>query len=73
MQNAEVAFMAFLILYFLLSLKEMSELVNAIHKSDGKKSVEDIDALKEKISRIVHLIIKRQINLRRSMKLKRNT
>ena len=49
MQNAEVAFMAFLILYFLLSLKEMSELVNAIHKSDGKKSVEDIDALKEKI------------------------
>jgi len=49
MQNAEIAFMAFLILYFLLSLKEMSELVGAIHSQEGTKTKKDIAALKDKI------------------------
>ena len=49
MQNAEIIFMAFLILYFFLSLKEMSELVGALHKPNGKKTAKDIAILKEKI------------------------
>lgn len=49
MQNAEIAFMAFLILYFSLSLKEMSELVGAIHNQEEVKTKKDIAALKRKI------------------------
>lgn len=48
LQNAEVVFMAFLIIYFLLSLKEMSELVSAIHNDDTKTD-KDVEKLKEKI------------------------
>lgn len=49
MQNAEISFMAFLILYFLLSLKEMSVLVGAIHNNKGTKTDKEIEILKEKI------------------------
>lgn len=49
MQNAEIAFMAFLIFYFLLSLKEMCVLVNSIHNSKGAKTEADIKELKNKI------------------------
>ena len=49
MQNAEISFMAFLIFYFLLSLKEMSVLVGAIHNDKEAKSDMEIGKLKEKI------------------------
>lgn len=49
MQNAEIVFMAFLIFYFLLSLKEMCVLVNSIHNSKGAKTEADIKELKNKI------------------------
>ena len=49
MQNAEISFMAFLIFYFLLSLKEMSVLVGAIHNDKGAKTDKEIKELKEKI------------------------
>lgn len=50
MQNIEIVFMAFLILYFLRSLKEMSELVGVLH-NDGKnrKTPEEICKLKDKL------------------------
>lgn len=48
-QNAEIAFMLFLIIYFSLSLKEMNELVYTIHHPNQKKSAKDINKLKEKI------------------------
>lgn len=48
MQNAEISFMAFLIFYFLLSLKEMSVLVGAIHNDKGAKTDKEIKELKEK-------------------------
>lgn len=49
MQNAEISFMAFLIFYFLLSLKEMSVLVGTIHNDKGAKTDKEIKELKEKI------------------------
>lgn len=49
MQNAEISFMAFLIFYFLFSLKEMSELVGAVHNNSRAKSDEEINKLKETI------------------------
>lgn len=49
MQNVEIVFMAFLIFYFLLSLKEMCVLVNAIHNSKGARTNTDIKELKDKI------------------------
>lgn len=49
MQNAEISFMAFLIFYFLLFLKEMSVLVGAIHNDKGAKTDKEIKELKEKI------------------------
>lgn len=50
-QNAEISFMIFLIFYFLLSLKEMSVLVGAIHNNKGAKTDKEIEELKEKIQR----------------------
>lgn len=49
MLNFEIVFMTFQIFYFLLSLKEMSVLVNAIHNSENAKTEEEINVLKEKI------------------------
>ena len=45
----QISFMAFLIFYFLLSLKEMSVLVGAIHNDKGAKTDKEIKELKEKI------------------------
>ena len=45
----EISFMAFLIFYFLLSLKEMSVLVGTIHNDKGAKTDKEIKELKEKI------------------------
>ncbi len=47
--NVEIVFMAFLIIYFLLSLREMSILINNIHNSQGKKTDDEIKKLKEQI------------------------
>jgi len=49
MLNVEIVFMAFLILYFLLSLREMSILIKNIHSSKGKKTDEEIKELKQQI------------------------
>ena len=48
-ENAEITFMFFLIFYFLLSLKEMNTLVNALHPKDGAKSELEMKNLKQKI------------------------
>ena len=48
-QNAEIVFMAFLILYFSLSLKEMNKLVRAIHNQKTAKSAEEIEEIKDRI------------------------
>mgnify|MGYP001652820768 len=39
--------MVFLIAYFILSLKEMYNLVNLIHKSDNSHIDEEIEAVKK--------------------------
>jgi hypothetical protein len=44
--NTEIVFMAFLILYFLLSLIEMNNLVNGVSKTSKKKSDEEISEIK---------------------------
>ena len=49
MLNVEIVFMAFLIIYFLLSLYEMNILIKNTNNPKGKKSEEEIIALKEKI------------------------
>ncbi len=49
MQNTEITFIVFLIFYFLLSLKEMSVLIGAIHNDKGAKTDREIEELKEKI------------------------
>lgn len=49
MQNTEIVFMAFLIIYFLLSLREMSILVERINISEKKLSTNEINKLKDKI------------------------
>lgn len=51
MENAEIVFMAFLIFYFLLSLKEMNVLISAIHNTNGAKTNEEIKELKEKLGK----------------------
>lgn len=51
MENAEIVFMAFLIFYFLLSLKEMNVLINTIHNTAGAKTDEEIEDLKAKIKK----------------------
>ena len=45
--NIEIVFMAFLILYFLLSLVEMNSLVNGVSKTPKKKSDKEISEVKE--------------------------
>lgn len=45
--NVEIVFMAFLILYFLLSLVEMNSLVNGVSSTPKKKSDEEISEIKE--------------------------
>ena len=50
MQNAEIIFMAFLIIFFLLSLKEMSALIRAIHSDSGAKSKKEIQELRDKVN-----------------------
>jgi hypothetical protein len=47
--NAELVFMAFLIVYFLLSLREMNILINAVHSPKGKKTEKEINDIREKI------------------------
>lgn len=48
-QNAEIVFMASQILYFALSLKEMNDLVHAIHNQSGSRSDEEIEKLQNEI------------------------
>lgn len=48
-QNAEIVFMGFLIIYFLLSLYEMSSLVKSVHQTDEYKTDAEIKALKDQI------------------------
>lgn len=50
-ENAEIIFMAFLIIYFLLSLYEMQKLIKAIHPSSDDEEVKEIDKLKEKFKK----------------------
>jgi len=45
--NVEITFMVFLIAYFILSLKEMYNLVNLIHKSNNSHIDEEIAAVKK--------------------------
>jgi hypothetical protein len=45
--NTEIVFMAFLIVYFLLSLAEMNSLVNGVSGTSTKKSEEDVSELQE--------------------------
>ncbi len=48
-QSIEVVYMIFLIIYFLLSLYEMSLLVKGIHSPDNAKTDEEIKLLKTQI------------------------
>lgn len=48
--NVEIVFMAFLIVYFLLSLAEMNSLVNGVSGTPKKKSKEEISEIKDMIS-----------------------
>lgn len=48
-QNAEIVFMCFLIVYFLLSLREMGTLVKSVYQSGQVKSEAEIKELKEQI------------------------
>lgn len=49
MQNAEITFMAFLILYFLLSLREMHLLIQMVHHPSGARREAEIEELKDQI------------------------
>ncbi len=49
LENAEIVFMAFLILYFLLSLYEMQKIIKVIHPSSNTKEIKEIERLKERI------------------------
>jgi len=49
MGNVEITFMAFVILYFTLSLREMKILIDSVHYSKNAKSEEEIQSLKAKI------------------------
>ena len=50
MQNVEIIFMAFLIVFFLLSLREMSALIRAIHSGSGARSKKEMQELRDKVS-----------------------
>ena len=47
--NIEIVFMAFLILYFVLSLIEMNTLVSSLSKPKNKKSEAEIDQIKNEV------------------------
>lgn len=49
MQYAEIVFMVFLIIYFMISIYEMSVLVKSVNSPNGKKSEEEIDNLIKQI------------------------
>lgn len=49
LQNSEIVFMVFLIIYFLLSLKEMNTLVNNISVSDNRISKAEIEEIRRKV------------------------
>ena len=46
--NVEITFMGFLIIYFILSLKEMSKLVKLLHNSNDKDKDNKIASVKSK-------------------------
>ena len=48
--NVEIVFMAFLIVYFLLSLAEMNSLINGVSGTPKKKSKKEISEIKDMIS-----------------------
>ncbi|EGO62883.1 hypothetical protein ALO_15867 [Acetonema longum DSM 6540] len=48
-QNAEIIFMAFLIIYFVLSLRAMNILIKNLHSPQGMKTDEEIKDLKRQI------------------------
>ena len=48
--NIEIVFMAFLIVYFLLSLAEMNSLVNGVTGTPKKKSMKEISEIKDLVS-----------------------
>lgn len=50
-ENSEIIFMAFLIIYFLLSLYEMQKLIKVLHHSTDDKEVKEIDELKEQLKK----------------------
>ena len=49
MQNTEITFMAFLVLYFVLSLKEMGALVKAMHNPKEAGAKQDVEELRKMI------------------------
>lgn len=49
LQNSEIVFMVSLIIYFLLSLKEMNTLVNNISASDNRISKTEIEEIRRKV------------------------
>lgn len=51
LENAEIVFMAFLIIYFLLSLYEMQKLIKVIHHSSDNEEIKKIDKLKEELKK----------------------
>ena len=50
-QDAEIVFMGFLIVYFLLSLREMGALVKSVYQSGQVKTEAEIKELKEQIKK----------------------
>lgn len=46
--NVEITFMGFLIIYFILSLKEMSKLVKLLHNSNDREKDNKIASVKSK-------------------------
>ena len=49
--NVEIVYMIFLIIYFLMSIKEMNVLIEGLYSSDIKKSKEEMDELKDRMTR----------------------
>ena len=47
--NVEITFMIFLIIYFILSLREMKILISYVHHPQNAKSMDEIKNLKKKI------------------------
>lgn len=50
MQNAEIIFMFFLIIFFLLSLKEMNIIISSIHNNKNAMSKQEIQDFRNKIT-----------------------